>query len=139
VHSLQWTTDDFVYMPQLDADHQKIFEDTENLRRAVSLGQRAGEMEFCLFRLAKSFSTHLSSEERLMRSSRYPALQWHEHQHDAGRKKLAFLTQAVHRRDVLGIPQALEDLARWFTDHIHLADQMLAAHLRNEERERLAS
>lgn len=139
MQSLQWTTDECVYVPQLDADHRKVFEDAENLRRAVALGQRVGQMEFYLFRLSKSFSVHLSGEERLMRSSRYPALQWHEHQHDAGRKKLATLTQAVHRTDPLGIPQALEDLVRWLTDHIHLADQMFAAHLRNDQRERWAS
>jgi hemerythrin len=139
VQSLQWTTDECVYVPQLDADHRKVFEDAENLRRAVALGQRAGQMEFCLFRLSKSFSAHLSGEERLMRSSRYPALQWHEHQHDAGRKKLGLLTQAIHRNDGLGIQEAFEDLARWFTDHIHLADQMFAAHLRNDLRERWAS
>ena len=74
-----------------------------------------------------------------MRSSRYPGFQWHEHQHQTGRNKMAMLTQAVHRDDDLGTREAFEDLVRWMNDHIHLADRMLAAHLRNDRRERLAS
>ena len=136
---LQFTTDDFVYVPQLDADHQKLFEDVENMRQAVDIGKPASEIGFHLWRLAKTFSAHLAGEERLMRNSRYPGLQWHERQHHAGRTKMACLTQAVQRDDELGIREGFQDLARWLTDHIHLADRMFAAHLRNDQRERLAS
>ena len=139
MQSLEWTADDYVYVPQMDADHQKVFEDAEHLRRAIALCKPASQLGFCLWRLAKSLSAHLSGEERLMRSSRYPAFQWHERQHDAGRKKIALLTQAIHRNDELGIQDTFQDLARWLRDHVHLADHMFAAHLRNDQRERLAS
>lgn len=139
MQSLQWTIDDFVYLPQLDSDHQKLFEDAETLRKAIALGKPSNQVNFSLWRLSQSFSAHLAGEERLMKKSRYPAVQWHESQHDAGRKKLAVLTQAVHRNDALGIKDGLEDLVRWLTDHIHIADQMFAAHIRNEQRGRLAS
>ena len=139
MQSLQWTTDDFVYLPQLDSDHQKIFEDAENLRKAIALGKPSSQVGFCLWRLSQSFSAHLACEERLMKKSRYPAVQWHESQHGAGRKKLALLTQAVQRNDELGVKDGLEDLARWLTDHVHIADQMFAAHIRNDHRERVAS
>ena len=136
---LQWTTDDFVYVPQLDADHRKLFQDVENLRQAVVLGTAASRAGFHLWRVSRSLSLHLASEERLMRSSRYPALQWHQRQHEAGRAKMAFVMKAVHERDEPGIRDAFEDLARWMRDHVRLADRMFAAHLRNDRRERLAS
>jgi hemerythrin-like metal-binding protein len=139
VQPLRWTTDDYVYVPQLDADHQKVFEDAENVRQAVVLGRPSSQVGFQLWRLSKSFSTHLGSEERLMRNTRYPGFQWHERQHHAGRTKMAALTQAVHRDDEIGIRDGIEDLMRWLRDHIHLADRMFAAHLRNDQRERMAS
>lgn len=136
---LHWTSDDFVFVPQMDADHQKLFEDAENLRHAVALGQSSTQIGFQVWRLSKSLSIHLTSEERMMRSSRYPGFQWHERQHHAGRTKMAQLTQAVHHSDELGIREAFQDLVRWLCDHVHLADRMFAAHLRNDQRERLAS
>ena len=139
VEPLQFTTDDFVYVPQMDADHQKLFEAAENVRQAVALGKSASQIGFLLWRLSRSFSAHLAGEERLMRSSRYPGFQWHERQHHAGRTKMACLTQAVHRNDELGIRDGFQDLARWMADHIHLADRMFAAHVRNDQRERVAS
>ena len=134
-----WTTDDFVYVPQMDAEHQKLFEDAEHVRRAVVLGASGRRVGFHLWRLSKSLAAHLAGEERMMRSSRYPAQQWHERQHDAGRVKMARLLKAVHEQDELGGKDAYQDLARWLTDHIRLADRMFAAHLRNDQRERLAS
>lgn len=136
---VRWTTDDFVFVPQMDADHQKLFEDAENLRHAVVLGQSSTQIGFQVWRFSKSLSAHLTSEERIMRSSRYAGFQWHERQHHAGRTKMALLTQAVHRGDNLGMREAFEDLVRWLYDHIRLADRMFAAHLRNDRRERLAS
>jgi hemerythrin-like metal-binding protein len=138
MQAIHWTTDDCVFIPQLDTDHQKIFEDVESLRHSVALGKPASQIG-CLRRLSQSISDHLTGEEGLMRRSRFPGFQWHQSQHDAGRKKLALLTQAVHNNDELGVREGLEDLTRWLADHVHLADRMLAAHLRNDRRERLAS
>ena len=139
VQPLQWTIDDFVYEPQMDADHQKLFEAAESVRRAVALGKPANEISFQLWHLAKSFNAHLAGEERQMRRSRYPGFAWHESQHQAGRAKIARLTQAVHRTDELGIRGGLEEFIRWMQDHVHLADRMFAAHLRNHDRELRAS
>jgi len=139
VQPLEWTSDDFVYEPQMDADHQKLFADAEGVRQSLVFGKPASQIGFQLWHLAKSFSAHVSSEERLMRRSRYPAFQWHEEQHRAGRTKIARLTQAAHRNDELGLRDGLQDFARWMQDHVRLADRMFAAHLRNHERGRAAS
>ena len=118
---LRWTADDCVYVPQLDTDHQKIFGDAENLRHAVVVGSPSSQLRVYIWRLCQSFSAHLASEEHLLRRSRYPGLQWHQSQHETGRKKIALLTQAVHNNDELGVREGLQDLARWLTDHVRLA------------------
>lgn len=136
---IEWTIDDLVFVPQLDADHQKVFQDLERVRQAVAHPAPPGQAGFPLWRFSKSFFAHLASEERLMRSSRYPALQWHERQHQAGRTKLVRLTEAIHGKNEQWSKEALLDLASWMRDHINLADRMFAAHLRNDLRERQAS
>jgi len=74
-----------------------------------------------------------------MRQWGYPALEWHESQHQAGRNKMGRLVVAI--RDGLGDGQAsaFEELVKCKIDPLPLADRMFAAHLRNEQRERLAS
>ena len=139
MQSLEWKTADLVFEPKIDADHRKLFEDLEKLRRAIELGTPNGQAALHSWHLSKSFAAHLAGEERLMRRSEYPGLDWHQRQHHTGRKKLARLAGAVQAKERTVMEQALEELAEWFTDHIGLADRMFAAHLRNDLRCRLVS
>ena len=74
-----------------------------------------------------------------MRRWRYPALDWHQSQHAAGRKKVNRLAEAVRSGDTECMGRALDEFSGWLKDHVHLADRMLAAYLRNGQRERLVS
>jgi hemerythrin-like metal-binding protein len=139
VQPIHWTDDDSVFVPQIDAEHEKLFEGAERMRQFLTHGWRSDHARFPLWRFSQEFLAHLAGEERLMRSSRYPGLNWHERQHQAGRTKLARLTEAVHGGDEQALREALQDVADWLHDHITVADRMFAAHLRNETRERLAS
>jgi hemerythrin len=136
---VEWTSDDFVFASRLDADHQRLFERLEEVRQAVELGTPENPVGLYLWRLSKSLSVHFRSEERLMRRWRYPALQWHHSQHEAGRNKMNRLAEAVRRGDAGSMDNALDEMAGWLKDHVHLADRMLAAFLRNGQRERLVS
>lgn len=137
MNPLRWTTDDLVYVPEVDEEHQRIFEDAESLRRSLASGEPAAGTS--LWSLFQSLSRHLANEERLMHTSRFSGFAWHQRQHDAGRKKMALLMQSVQRNDMLGVREDFEDLVRWLADHLHVADRMLASHLRNDRRERIAS
>ncbi|HEV2322437.1 MAG TPA: hemerythrin family protein [Terracidiphilus sp.] len=139
MQSLEWKTADLVFEPNIDADHRKLFEDLEKLRRAVELGNPNGQAALHSWHLSKSFAAHFAGEERLMRRSDYPGLDWHERQHHAGRKKMARLASAVHAKNQTAMDQALQELAQWLTGHIGLADRMFAAHLRNDLRCRFVS
>jgi len=134
---VEWTSADLVFSRQLDSDHRKLFEQLEKVRLAVECAAPANQLNFRLWRLSKDLSIHFNSEERLMRDSRYPARRWHERQHDAGRHKMARLMEAAHSR--VGLNAAFEEFTGWMKDHVRLADRMFAAHLRNDQRERLAS
>lgn len=137
---LVWTVDDLVFVPELDSEHQMLFNDAERVRQAVAHpAVQPNLARLAIWQLSKALLRHLANEERLMRSSRYSGLQWHESQHRAGRIKMAQLTEAAHGCDDRRIHDTLRELAVWMRDHINLADRMFAAHLRNNTRQRLAS
>jgi hemerythrin-like metal-binding protein len=139
VEPFEWSPDDLVFVTQMDADHQKLIREIEAVRKALAPATPTTEAGFRCWQLSKCLSAHLVSEERMMRRSRYPASQWHASQHNAGRTKMARLVAAIQGKDVPHIEDALRELGHWMKDHIALADRMLAAHLRNDSRERLVS
>ena len=139
VQSINSTEDDSVFVPEIDDEHEKLFEGAERMRQFLAHSWGADPARFPLWRFSQEFLAHLNNEERLMRTSRYAGLNWHERQHQAGRTKLARLTDAVHGGNEQAVREALQDVADWMHDHITVADRMFAAHLRNEMRERLAS
>jgi hemerythrin len=139
MNRVEWTPDDLVYSRQLDGDHRKLFDRLEQVRQTLEPSGPSSRLGFHLWRLSKDLSIHFSSEERLMREYRYPAMQWHQRQHAAGRNKMGRLLVTLRTGAADGRAGALDDLAQWLKDHVHLADRMFAAHLRNQERGRLAS
>jgi hemerythrin len=136
---VEWTPEDLVFSRQLDADHRKLFTELETVRQASEIGTGASPLALHLWRLSKDLSIHFASEERLMRESGYPARSWHKRQHQAGRKKMARLLEASRGTRGEERNAALQSFAHWLKDHVHLADRMLAAYLRNEQRGRLVS
>jgi hemerythrin-like metal-binding protein len=139
IKSFEWTADDLVFVSQLDGDHQKVLADAEKVRRALESGSTARNIRFHVWRLSKRLTVHLASEERVMRCSRYPACGWHERQHQAGHNKMARLVDLARDGERQEIAAALNEVVGWIRDHVNLADRMLASHLRNDRRERLAS
>lgn len=136
---VEWTPEDLVFSRQLDADHRKLFTELETVRQASEIGTGTSPLGLHLWRLSKDLSIHFASEERLMRESGYPARSWHKRQHQGGRKKMARLLEAGRGTGGKERDRALEAFAQWLRDHVHLADRMFAAYLRNEERGRQAS
>ena len=139
MNAFEWTPEDLVFLPQIDADHQKLIRDIEELRKALTSDSAATKLRYRSWQLTKSLSVHFEHEERLMRRSRYPGQLWHQSQHLAGRSKMGRLVAAIQGQELGAIPAALQELGQWFKDHVGLADRMLGAHIRNDGRERLVS
>ncbi|PIV88719.1 MAG: hemerythrin [Hydrogenophilales bacterium CG17_big_fil_post_rev_8_21_14_2_50_63_12] len=74
---------------------------------------------------------HFTSEGRLMRISRFPALNEHESEHHRVYGDLVQMNRAVQRGRLL-LPRAFvkQGLEEWFNDHLASMDSALAAHLK---------
>jgi hemerythrin-like metal-binding protein len=136
---LQWNKEQSVFVPEIDEQHEGLFQASQELRRALLEGEQPARLDFLAARLATRVAAHFQNEERLMRLSRYSAMDWHERQHQTGRGLLAALIDAIRGHGTASPFDALDALTAWMLDHISVADRMLGAHLRNYDRERLAS
>lgn len=136
---VEWTPEDLVFLRRLDSDHRKLFTELETVRQASETGMVASQLGLHLWRISKDLSIHFAGEERLMLESGYPARSWHKKQHQTGRNKMARLLEAGRGTHGKDRDAALQAFAKWLKEHVHLADRMLAAYLRNEQRGRLVS
>ena len=88
VRLFKWSKMHAVFIPEIDAEHQNIFRLADELRQAVAGGAPADQAQAILRELIASAEDHFAHEERLMRSTGYPASAWHKGQHDTVRKKV---------------------------------------------------
>ncbi len=123
-----------VFMPTLDAEHKRLEEAVEALRR-ISEVEGGGPQTF-LRSLAEQIEAHFAGEEQLMRSSRYPSYDWHKRQHDAARKRVTQFAARVEANEAGAISEMTAFLTGWLSDHTGLHDRMMAAYLRNYQRTR---
>jgi len=136
---LQWTEEHSVFIPEIDDEHRVLFQLCQDLRHAVLAGEAEDRLEFLAGRLANRAAAHFQHEEREMRASRYASWSWHEHQHQTARGLVVALCDSIRGHGTDSVFEALEALTGWMLEHVTVADRMLGAHLRNHERERLAS
>src|ERR1017187_6028407 len=87
---------------------------------------------------SRTTEDHLLHEEGLMRSTRYDAYDWHRQQHDTLRKRLRQFVPLIEDGDRQAALTLIEFLSKWLKDHTALADRMLGAHLRNQDRQHAA-
>ena len=132
----KWSKMHAVFVPEIDAEHQNIFRLADALHQAVVGGAPADQTQALLRELIAGAADHLAHEERLMRSTNYPALAWHKGQHDTVRKKVEEFAPRIEGGEGPAALLLLKFLSGWLRDHIRLADCMMAAHLRNYQRAR---
>jgi hemerythrin-like metal-binding protein len=134
VQPFNWNKRHAVFIPEIDAEHRNIFRLADELRQAVVDGAPADQAQAILRELMARGEDHFAHEERLMRSTHYPASAWHKRQHDTVRKRLKEFAPRIEEGEGQAAPLLLEFLFGWLRDHVRLADCMMAAHVRNYER-----
>ena len=113
-------------MAEMDATHREF-------TALVNLLLESDDADFApLFaKLLDHCRRHFTSEGRLMRISRFPALNEHEGEHHRIYGDLVQMHRAV-QRGRLALPRAFvrQGLEEWFTLHLASMDAALAAHLK---------
>ncbi len=130
----KWTKANACFVPKIDDEHRAIYHDADELQRSLTAAAPEFEILEILHRLIATTEDHLLYEEGLMRSTRYEAYDWHRQQHDTLRKRLRQFVPLIEDGDRQAALTLVEFLSKWLKDHTALADRMLGAHLRNQDR-----
>jgi hemerythrin len=131
----KWSRANSVFFPEVDAEHRNLFHLANELESAVLAKADAAQVLETLRTLFVAMEEHFSHEERQMRATHYRSYAWHKQQHDTLRKRMKQFVPSIEGGDGEAAILLLEILAGWLKDHTALTDRMLAAHLRNYERQ----
>jgi hemerythrin len=134
MRSLKWSTSNAVFVTEIDDEHKEIFAALSNVQKALT--SRCPLPEICRLtqRLVSSIVGHFTREERLMRAARYDSLRWHKQSHDAAHRRVSQFVQRIEQGDTNAGAELVEYLTSWLHDHTGVADRMMGAFLRNQQR-----
>ena len=134
MRSLKWTTSHAVFVTEIDDQHKEIFEALSQVQKALAGADPPVELPQLTRVLVSSIVEHFAHEERLMRAARYESLRWHREKHSAAVRRVTQFVQKIEGGDAAAGLAMVAYLNSWLHEHTRLADQMLGAFLRNQER-----
>jgi hemerythrin len=118
--SLDWRDSYRTHVPEIDADHKKLFALAGSLDRAVREGRGAAAVRPALLELLEYTRSHFATEERMMEAARFPGLEGHRREHEG-------FVSSLRRRIELPAAVIAKDLAQmvanWLIDHVVRTDR----------------
>jgi hemerythrin len=127
---IQWTQDLATSVPDIDRQHQEIFQRLHLLVEAMRQGAGKSEVSGLIDFLGTYVAEHFALEERYMQSSGYPDLAAHRAEHQAFARDFEHV-KAEH--DQTGPSTSLvlalnQSVAGWLRTHIARTDRALGAY-----------
>jgi hemerythrin len=111
-------------IPEIDAQHQQLFECIDRLEAAGDDRQRELAVYYVMDELREYVKIHFSVEEVVMRLFDYPELDKHAAEHQWFASRLESFEQTELRHDVH--LEAAKFLREWLVNHIQRSDQRYA-------------
>lgn len=127
-----WTPSYAIGVPEIDAQHEELFERVGRFAEAVRSRKPPDRLEELFAFLAEYALLHFELEERTMRSLGYPGLAAHMEEHVRFRRHLASLVPQWNTEGASpAVLMALVGfLSAWLTDHVTGSDQRIGDHVR---------
>jgi hemerythrin len=126
---MTWQDNYSVHLPNIDAQHKRLFDLINQLHEAMAKGKANDVMGKILADLVTYTKTHFQAEEALLKSKNYPDLAAHQQQH---RK---FTDQVLQFQKDFGAgrttvsSQTLNFLRDWLSNHILQIDKRYSTFL----------
>ena len=112
-----------VGVPEIDAQHRRLFSLADELNTAMNSGKGKDVLDAVLQNLITYTKTHFAAEERLMLSCGYRELAVHKAQHDEMTKKVLELQKEFKAGKLLITIEVMEFLSTWLRQHIGGSDR----------------
>jgi len=128
----EWSNDFSVSVPEMDQEHQKLFDIINELFRAIRGGKATGIQMDILTALSDYTKTHFAHEERLMQSHNYEGLDEQKRLHRKFESKIDDMYKLAQSGASVGL-DALNFLKDWLVSHIQKVDGKYASVLGNRK------
>jgi hemerythrin-like metal-binding protein len=120
---MEWSAEYSVGIPQIDAQHQELFEHVNHLHKAMVEGRGRGEVGRLLTFLARYTFRHFQDEERFMRAAGHPWLKNHQMLHGQFARKVQGWVIAQRTGNSALSVEILQEMAKWLRHHVTTTDR----------------
>jgi hemerythrin len=129
--ALRWSSELSVGVPEIDVQHEELFERVDSLESAILARDRGGAVKVLNF-LLDYVRLHFAAEEALMAALAYPGRAAHEAEHAAFARTVEALGSYL---DTEGATAALvhrmeREVTQWLRDHVFSTDLALGWYVR---------
>jgi hemerythrin len=134
--ALRWTSALSIGVPEIDRQHEQLFEQVDRLHGAMLRRDRQ-EAASTLHFLERYVRGHFAAEDMLMRALDYPGRAEHIAEHAAFATTVELL---IHDLETTGPTAALvhrleREVTAWLEDHIYSTDLDLGRYVRSHHRD----
>lgn len=131
---VQWNEDRSIHLPEVDAEHRGLYLAAEDLRKALANHAPPQAIDQKMRAIVAEAEDHFTHEERLMRNAGYEMYEWHKGQHDHMRRRARSFARRIHKGEQAAGVELVDFLIHWLENHMAVADNMMAAAIRNHQR-----
>jgi len=128
--TLQWSAGLEIGIPEIDDDHRRLAEDSNELLAEVGVREASPRARQLILRMQADFLDHFRREESTLRAADYPEAERHAEEHRRIEQALAAVAADFDRTSDAG---SLVDLAHLFRDtlidHLVHYDMLFKSHL----------
>jgi hemerythrin len=128
----EWKPEYSVHIPEIDAQHQRLFALAAELHTAMALGKAKTVLEQSLARLVDYTKTHFANEEQLMREYQYPEAGAHKVQHDQLTAQVLDFQKKLRGGQASLTINLMVFLKNWLERHILGSDLQYSAYIRGK-------
>jgi len=133
-----WKPEYSVNVPELDQQHQWLFQIVQDLERAIAGGHGQAEVERILSNLVQYTMYHFATEEELLQKHGFPGVNEHRIEHNQMTMKISRL-QDQHRDGKADAAETLlVFLQSWLKQHILESDKQYSEFFRSRAVGRVA-
>lgn len=118
-----WKDTYSIGVPEIDAQHRRLFGLADELHSAMNGGKGKAVMEQVLQNLISYTKTHFAAEERLMQRCKYAELGPHKAQHDELTRKVLQLQQDFQAGKGMITIEVMQFVSNWLRQHIGGSDR----------------
>ncbi|HUE20078.1 MAG TPA: bacteriohemerythrin [Bryobacteraceae bacterium] len=128
----EWKPEYSVQIPEIDAQHQRLFSLAAALHAAMGEGKAKAVLEQSLAQLVDYTKVHFAAEEELMRKYAYPETVMHKAQHDQLAAQVLDLQKKFRSGSTALTINLMIFLKNWLEHHIAGSDQQYSVYIRGK-------